>query len=143
MATTDNYQAIMKSYGIDCYYDVIKKRIEINIPNFKPIADLKDEAHLVELENLCIKNFIPHQRVRDAMKIIAQEVNPVARWIDSKPWDGVSRIADFCDTVSSEDTVLKNMLMRKWSPVLCGGSLRGRWRITRGVVSLARQAGTR
>jgi hypothetical protein len=107
-------QAIMKSYGIDCYYDVIKKRIEINIPNFKPIADLKDEAHLVELENLCIKNFIPHQRVRDAMKIIAQEVNPVARWIDSKPWDGVSRIADFCDTVSSEDTVLKNMLMRKW-----------------------------
>ena len=114
MATTDNYHAIMKSYGIDCYYDVIKKRIEIDIPNFKPIADLKDEAHLVELENLCIKNFIPHQRVRDAMKIIAQEVNPVARWINSKPWDGVSRIADFCDTVSSEDTVLKNMLMRKW-----------------------------
>lgn len=114
MATTDNYHALMKSRDIDCYYDVIKKRIEIDIPNFKPIADLKDEALLVEVENLCIKNFIPHQRVRDAMKIIAKEVNPVAQWIDSKPWDGVSRINEFCNTVSSKDTELKNMLMRKW-----------------------------
>jgi len=114
MATTDNYHALMKTYGIECYYDVIKKRIDIEIPNFKPIADLKDEAHLVELENLCIKNFVPHQRVRDAMKIIAQEHNPVARWIDSKPWDGVSRVTDFCDTVTAEDNRLKHMLMRKW-----------------------------
>jgi len=114
MATTDNYHALMNSHGIDCHYDVIKKRIDIDIPNFKPIADLKDEALLVEVENLCIKNFVPHQRVRDAMKIIAKEVNPVAQWITSKPWDGVNRIDDFCNTVSSRDTILKNMLMRKW-----------------------------
>jgi len=69
---------------------------------------------LVEVENLCIKNFVPHQRVRDAMKIIAKEVNPVAQWIDSKPWDGVSRIDDFCNTVKSKDVTLKNMLMKKW-----------------------------
>ena len=93
MATTDNYHALMKSRDIDCYYDVIKKRIEIDIPNFKPIADLKDE---------------------DAMKIIAKEVNPVAQWIDSKPWDGVNRIDDFCNTVSSKDVELKDMLMKKW-----------------------------
>ena len=114
MATTDNYEALMKGHGIACYYDVIKKRIDIEIPNFKPISDLKDEALLVEVENLCIKNFVPHQRVRDAMKIIAKEVNPVAQWIDSKPWDGVSRIDDFCKTVSSKDVTLKNMLMKKW-----------------------------
>ena len=70
MATTDNYEALMGSHGINCYYDVIKKRIDIIIPNFEPIADLKDEALLVEVENLCIKNFVPHQRVRDSMKII-------------------------------------------------------------------------
>ena len=114
MATTDNYHALMNSHGISCHYDVIKKRIDINIPNFTPIADLKDEALLVEVENLCIKNFVPHQRVRDAMKIIAKEVNPVARWIDSKPWDGINRVDEFCNTVSSKDTELKNMLMRKW-----------------------------
>ena len=114
MATTDNYQALMTSHAINCYYDVIKKRIDIIIPNFKPIADLKDEALLVEVENLCIKNFVPHQRVRDAMKIIAKEVNPVAQWIDSKPWDGKERVKEFCNTVSSKDVELKNMLMRKW-----------------------------
>ena len=104
----------MKSHDINCHYDVIKKRIEIDIPDFKPIADLKDEAMLVEVENICIKNFVPHQRVRDAMKIIAKEVNPVALWIDSKAWDGVSRVNDFCNTVSSRDEKLKHMLMRKW-----------------------------
>ncbi len=114
MATTENYHSLMKSHGIDCHYDVIKKRIDIMIPDFKPIADLKDEAMLVEVENICIKNFVPHQRVRDAMKIIAKELNPVAQWIDSSPWDGVNRVNDFCNTVTSRDEQLKHMLMRKW-----------------------------
>ena len=114
MATTENYQALMNIYKIESVYDVIKKRIDINIPKFKPIADLKDEATLVELENLCIKNFLPHQRVRDAIKIISKEYNPVASWIDSKPWDGQERITEFCNTVTSEDEPLKHVLMRKW-----------------------------
>ena len=59
------------------------------IPDFKPIADLKDEAMLVEVENLCIKNFVPHQRVRDAMKIIAKELNPVAQWIEAHAYEEV------------------------------------------------------
>ncbi|MGA0233853.1 MAG: VapE domain-containing protein, partial [Saprospiraceae bacterium] len=114
MPTTENYQALMNIHQIQAVYDVIKKRIDIHIPDFNPIADLKDESMLVELENLCIKNFIPHQRVRDAIKIIAKEYNPVAHWIDSKPWDGVDRLKDFCDTVTSDNEPLKYVLMHKW-----------------------------
>ena len=114
MPTTENYQALMNIHQIQAVYDVIKKRIDIHIPDFNPIADLKDESMLVELENLCIKNFIPHQRVRDAIKIIAKEYNPVAHWIDSKPWDGVERLKDFCDTVTSDNEPLKYVLMHKW-----------------------------
>ena len=114
MPTTENYEALMNMHDIEAHYDVIKKRIDINIPNFLPIADLKDEAVLVELENLCIKNFLPHQRLRDAVKIISKEHNPVADWIDSKEWDGKERITDFCNSITSVDEELKHMLMKKW-----------------------------
>ena len=114
MPTTENYEALMNMHDIEAHYDVIKKRIDINIPNFSPIADLKDEAVLVELENLCIKNFLPHQRLRDAVKIISKEHNPVADWIDSKEWDGKERITDFCNSITSVDEELKHMLMKKW-----------------------------
>jgi putative DNA primase/helicase len=41
--------------------------------------------------------------------------NPVANWIESKPWDGQSRLQDLYDTVASHgDEDLKNTIMRRW-----------------------------
>jgi len=111
----DNVQAVMQMHSINVNYNVIKKKMEIHIPNMKFIADMKEEASLVEVEDRCIKMGVPYTRVRDYLKVIANEYNPVKEWIDSREWDGTSRLQDFLNTiVSSTPPQLKDMLLKKW-----------------------------
>ena len=111
----DNVLAVLKTHSIEVNYNVIKKRMEIDIPHMKFIADMKEEASLVEVEDRCIKLGVPYTRVRDYLKVIANEYNPVMEWIESKEWDGTSRLQDFLNTlVSSTPPQLRDMLLKKW-----------------------------
>jgi len=111
----ENVLGVMKTHNIHVNYNVIKKRMEVDIPHMNFIADMKEEASLVEIEDRCIKMGVPHTRVRDYLKVIANEYNPVIEWIESKPWDGTSRLPDFLKTItSSTPESLKDMLLKKW-----------------------------
>ena len=113
--TKDNISGVLQTHGVEVRYNVIKKRMEIEIPNTKFIADMKDEASLIEIEDRCINMGIPHTKVRDYLKILAREYNPVKEWIDSIPWDGHSRMQRFLNSLVTHDSnQLKEMLMRKW-----------------------------
>ena len=113
--TKDNVRGVMLTEKITVNYNVIKKRMEIDIPNMKFISDMKEEASLIEIEDRCIQMAVPHTRVRDYIKILANEYNPVKEWIFSRPWDGQSRLQEFLDTITEErNKELKETLMRKW-----------------------------
>jgi putative DNA primase/helicase len=113
--TKDNVNGVLKTHEVDVRYNVIKKRMEIEIPNMKFIADMKEEASLIEIEDRCINMGIPHTKVRDYLKVLAKEYNPVKEWIDSIPWDGNDRMPAFLESlVTQESNQLKEMLMRKW-----------------------------
>ncbi len=113
--TKDNISGVLQTHGVDVNYNVIKKRMEIEIPNMQFIADMKEEASLIEIEDRCINMGIPHTKVRDYLKILAKEYNPVKEWIDSIPWDGESRMQRFLDSIVTHDSAnLKEMLMKKW-----------------------------
>ena len=112
--TKGNVQGVMTLNGISCAYNVIKKRMEILVPDSKFIQDMQDESALIEIEDRCIQMSIPHTKVRDYLKLLAIEYNPVKDWMESKPWDGQSRLQAFLDSITSADTSLKEMLMKKW-----------------------------
>jgi putative DNA primase/helicase len=113
--TKDNVNGVLKTHSVEVRYNVIKKRMEIDIPNTMFIADMKEEASLIEVEDRAINMGIPHTRVRDYLKILAEEYNPVVEWIDSEPWDGESRMQAFLDSLTThESNQLKEMLMKKW-----------------------------
>jgi putative DNA primase/helicase len=113
--TKDNIGGVLQTHGIVVNYNVIKKRMEIEIPNMEFIADMKEEASLIEIEDRCINMGIPHSKVRDYLKILAREYNPVKEWIDSVPWDGTSRLETFMDSLQTvESKRLKEMLLKKW-----------------------------
>ena len=58
---------------------------------------------------------MPTKHVAQFLIRIADEnpYNPVATWIESRPWDGVSRVQAFCNTVTSP-APLKDLLIRRW-----------------------------
>ena len=109
--------------GIRVVYNVIKKVMEIDIPNMTFIDDLKEDASLIEIENRCINMGIPHTKVSDYLKVLAKEYNPVKEWMESRAWDGRSRIQEFLDTIGSpENEALKEMLMKKWLISCCAAA---------------------
>ena len=114
MHTKANHQGVLIVNNIDVSYDVIKKRMNIDIPDMTLIADLEEDAAITEIEDRCIQMNVPHDRVRFNLKLLARESNPVAEWITSKAWDGTSRLQDLLDTVDAEDNPLKETLMTKW-----------------------------
>jgi putative DNA primase/helicase len=121
--TKDNVQGVLTVNGIQVVYNVIKKRMEIDVPNTRFIADMKEEAALIEIEDRAINMGIPHTKVRDYLKVLAVEWNPVEQWMQSPPWDGKSRLQDFLDTIGSpENEKLKEMLMKKWLISCCAAA---------------------
>ena len=121
--TKDNVQGVLTVNGIQVVYNVIKKRMEIDVPNTKFISDMKEEAALIEIEDRAINMGIPHTRVRDYLKVLATEWNPVKQWMESRKWDGRSRLQEFLDTIGSpENEKLKEMLMKKWLISCCAAA---------------------
>jgi len=112
--TKGNVQGVMTLNSITCAYNVIKKRMEIEVPDTKFIQDMQDESALIEIEDRCIQMDIPATKVRDYLKLLAVEYNPVKDWMESRAWDGQSRLQDFLDSITSADKSLKEMLMKKW-----------------------------
>ena len=113
--TKDNIGGVLKVHDVDVRYNVIKKKLEIDIPNMEFIADMHEEASLIEIEDRCINMGIPHTKVRDYLKVLAREYNPVKEWIDSEPWDGTDRLPTFMDSLTTEESAqLKEMLLKKW-----------------------------
>ena len=113
--TKDNIGGVLKVHDVDVRYNVIKKKLEIDIPDMEFIADMFEEASLIEIEDRCINMGIPHTKVRDYLKVLAREYNPVKEWIDSEPWDGTDRLPDFLGSLTTEESAqLKDMLLKKW-----------------------------
>ena len=114
MQTKENYEVVLQKNEINVSYNVIKKEMEIDIPGMSFINDLQEDAMLAEIENRCIKEMLPHDRMRVNLPLLAREHNPVKDWIEAFVWDGTPRIQALLDTIDAEDNELKEMLMRKW-----------------------------
>jgi len=109
-----NLVGVLLENNIDVAYNVIKKRMEIKIPDADFISDLEEGSAIAEIEDRCIQKGVPHNRVVFNIPLVAREFNPVKEWIMSKPWDGKSRLQMLLDTVQAEDDRLKNILMKRW-----------------------------
>jgi putative DNA primase/helicase len=110
----ENVRAVLEINQIDVRYNAIKKDLEILIPHQDFVADLKKDASMVEVENRCRHAGVPSANVKDYLKLLAREYNPVKEWIEHKPWDKRSRLQEFLDTIKSSNEPLKEMLMTKW-----------------------------
>lgn len=115
LCTLENFRALVEKLQWTIRYNVIKKAIEILIPGESFTRDNRDNAALACMLSECEKVRMPTKHIAQYLIRVADEnqYNPVATWILSKPWDGVSRLEQFFGTVKSP-VAIKDKLMRKW-----------------------------
>lgn len=123
LATIENLIEICRRLEVTVRYNVISKEEEMLIPGHSFSMDNKANASLAWLTSWCKRIEMPTQLVGDYLTFMADQNlhNPVANWIESKPWDGQSRLQDLFDTIGavgeSQDSnvrKIKETLMRRW-----------------------------
>ncbi len=140
-ATIQNVLHLLKAYGIIVRYDVIKKKLHITIPGYSGSPDNADNvamAHIISLANL---NGMAIGQIPSFVEVIADrhQINPVADWITSRPWDGVDRLEAFYATlVEREDfqEPLKQVLMHRWLVSAVAAALKPAGFRARGILTL-------
>lgn len=116
LGTMNNFEAILRHVGAVLRYNVIKKDEEWMIPGEETSVDNHKNAIYGRIVDLCARVQMPIGNVDRYLSTITDknQFNPVQVWIESRPWDGVSRFKELCATVVSKNEPLKEMLIKKW-----------------------------
>lgn len=114
--TIDNFRKILKGYKIRITYNEIRKEIDVQIPNKTFLPDNYLNCCIAELTSLCEFHEMGCSHVLKFMLAVADEnkINPVKEWIESKPWDHVSRLEQFFATIESTNEEIKKILITRW-----------------------------
>lgn len=118
IAVIENLAEICRRLGVVIRYDVIRKDDEILVPGVSFSVDNRANASLAWLTSQCAKFGYPTGSIGDFVTYLADQnlYNPAVQYVLSRPWDGVSRLQEFYDTVTAKgDTQhLKETLMKRW-----------------------------
>lgn len=115
----DNLREIIRRLDVTVRYNTIKKSEEILIPGKFFSIDNRDNAALAWLMSECSIFEFSTDKLQPFITALADEnqYNPVANWITSKPWDGVSRLSDLFNTVSvpnPDREPIRDALIKRW-----------------------------
>lgn len=116
LATIENVSEMIRRLGAIVRYNVITKEEEILIPHHAFSIDNKANASVSWIMSWAARFKMPTEKIPDFLTYLADQnlYNPVANWIESKPWDGVSRLDQLSATIHSTNEPLKDILIRRW-----------------------------
>lgn len=132
--TLENVEHLLCRSGIEVRFDVIKKRL-VARKDEKPFSqtEIASVASRYGLNGGWLLAFIHEIGVRNPY-------NPVREWIESKPWDGVDRLADILATVHTVEDYpikLKKALISRWLfSATAAAMIEGKRFAGRGVLTL-------
>lgn len=116
LASFDNFKRLLRTHQINIRYNEIRKEMDISIPDKNYLPDNYINCCEAEIIGLAAGYRMPTGNIFKFMKLAADEnkFNPVAEWIESKAWDGKSRVEDFYNTIKSSNEESKKALMQRW-----------------------------
>ena len=116
LATIENLRELFISRGIRCRYNVISKRVLVDIPGETFSVENGDEVALALIYSYIKQEEMPVDGYKAYTLRIADEnqFNPVLTMIKEKPWDGVDRLESLYHTIESPEEEAKRLLLRRW-----------------------------
>lgn len=139
--TIANVRHLLKSCGIECRYNVIKKRVDITIGGQTLEGDGAESVIVTRIADLALLNGISRDGIERLLEAIALEspFNPVEAWIRSRPWDRQDRLEAFYGTLTVRTGFveqLKRALIYRWLVGAVAAALKKKDFSCRGVLTL-------
>lgn len=144
--TIANLAYLLEQHGIAARYNVIKKKSEFTLPGVAMTPDNMDNVARAHVVSLAAYNGMNTGLVEGFLEAVADmnAYNPVADWINSKPWDQIDRLPDFYATLTTKPDFpigLKEVLMGKWLLSCTAAALSQNGFKCRGVLTLQGEQG--
>jgi len=113
---SENLKALLNHQSITVRYNQIKKSAEIIIPGMSCVVDERDNTSLTTLIDKAVTAGLSPTRIDEMASAIASQnpFCPVQTYIESKSWDGRSRIDAFCAQINTPHPAMAQFLIRKW-----------------------------
>lgn len=144
LPTPTNFAELCNRINAIVRYNIISKGVEILVPGMVNTMDNADNAAHAELMGWCARFRMSTANFDGNLLACADASphNPVATWIQSSPWDGVSRLKDFYNTVVAIDdptladgSSLKERLMMRWMISAIAAAFSKKGVVARGVLT--------
>ncbi|HGU6767688.1 TPA: VapE domain-containing protein [Klebsiella pneumoniae] len=117
--TSRNLRAVVRAHGVHLAYNVVSKRIDINVPGLKAHPDEHQNAALTIIEDFAVRAGMTGAKIPQQVLALAvrRPYNPFLSWVHSTPWDGVDRLDALAGTVQCTDHAMQELfkiLLRRW-----------------------------
>lgn len=117
--TIPNIKHMLESYGIVVRYDVIRKRMDIQIPGLSASPENYLDVAMNQIFSLAALNDLGSGNLAPFVSAIADRnrFNPVATHIASKTWDGIDRLTKLYATLTVANDFpshLRDVLIYRW-----------------------------
>jgi predicted P-loop ATPase len=140
-ATLENFRHLLKATRVLVRFNKVTKRADIDMPDLMIGRQNRDAVVLSHLESLLVRNGMASSLVRSYLLVVADEsqYDPFGEWVDSKPWDEASRLADLCKTIEPAGDFSRkflDILVRKWLLSIIAATFKENGFRARGVLVL-------
>ena len=115
--TLENFAALSQFLGVRYSMNIMSGEEVAHIPGLKVLSGYEANAAVTHMVSQAILAGLPHALVSEYMTQLCLQspFHPAIDWIESKPWDGVSRMAQWMATITSPNNGIKEVMMRKWA----------------------------
>ena len=116
LSTTANVQAVLNLEGVTTRYNQMTKDLEVIVPGVNSVPDETSNSNQTAAIDLLAKYGVPYARAQEQINAIAASnpYCPVRQMIESKPWDGISRLNSFMAQLDTPHPQEANLYFRKW-----------------------------
>jgi putative DNA primase/helicase len=113
---TENLHSVLAHHGVTVRYNQVSKRCEILIPGLTCVLDEADNTALTTVMDYAVKAGMTSARIPEMVEAMASKSPfcPVQTYIESVPWDGICRFAQFIGQLKCGNATLSAVLFRKW-----------------------------
>lgn len=112
----ENLDAVLRAQGITVRYNQIAKTCEVLVPGLSCVFDEASNTTLTLVTDFALKAGMSASRIQEMLDALASQrpYCPVQTFIESKPWDGVSRFGQFTGQMQVGNAAFAHKLFRKW-----------------------------
>lgn len=114
--TPKNLEWLLAQFGAVVRYNLMSRRREVLIPDLYVFQDDVDNDILARVEYIATLNELPTLNIDKWLNVIAGEnsYHPIVATLNNEPWDGISRIEAFLDTLKTTNPVLDRHVIKTW-----------------------------